>query len=359
MVDVLNSQIWICELSAGRAIMPFENQMFDHSGPMYLTAVDWKNPDHRRSVAASLVRGVSSLEHDRQQKRQWHQALAPLWGEFFNFKLISSLVDNADHSIFGAIYEFKSPPPYGHRYNPCQSPPRYVVAFRGTMKKWETMSQDLTLDVKIIRNTLEQSPRFQIAMQAVHDTVSIAGAANTWLAGHSSGSAIALLAGKNMAKMGCLLETYLFNPPFVGVPVELTTETEILKCGIRFTTSVMKAGVAVAQDVLHQRPQMDDWFAALSGWTPYLFVHPSDPVSAEYVGYFEHREWMVKIGAGAIERLAARNSISGAYQPLHLLPSAHLIVNVSPAENFKQAHGLEQWWKPNIQCQFKLHEFSD
>ncbi|KAI8568847.1 hypothetical protein RHMOL_Rhmol02G0232200 [Rhododendron molle] len=224
------------------------------------------------------------------------------------------------------------------------------------LTKWKTMPQDLTLDVKIIWNTLEQSPRFQIAMQALHDIVSIAGAANMWLAGHSSGSAIALLAGKNMAKMGCLLETYLFNPPFVDVPVELTTKTKILKCGIHFTTSVMKAGVAVAQHVLRQRPQMDDWFAALSGWTPYLFVHPSDPVSTEYVGYFKHREWMVKIGAGAIERIAARNLISGAYQPLHLLPSAHLIVNVSPAQNCKQAHGLDQWWRPDIQCQSKLHK---
>ncbi|KAI8559226.1 hypothetical protein RHMOL_Rhmol04G0156700 [Rhododendron molle] len=270
-----------------------------------------------------MVRGVSSLERDRQQKRLWHQALAPLWGNFFNFKLISSLVDNADHSIFGAIYEFKSPPPYGHRYNPCQSPPRYVVAFSGTMINWDTRKQDLTLDAKIILNTLEQSPRFQIAMQVVHDTVSIA------------------------------------EPQTCGVPVKLTTKTEILKCRIRFTASVMKAGVTTAQHVLRERPQMDDWFAPLSAWTPYLFVHPSDPVSAEYVGYFEHREWMVKIGAGAIERLAARNSISDAYQPLHLLPSAHLIVNLSPAQNYKQAHGLEQWWKPNIQCQLKLHEFSD
>ncbi|KAI8559224.1 hypothetical protein RHMOL_Rhmol04G0156600 [Rhododendron molle] len=252
--------------------------------------------------------------------------------------------------ITPSLVPFKSPPPYGHCYNPRQSPPRYVVAFRGTMTKWKTMPQDLTLDVKIIRNTLEHSPRFQIAMQAVCDTVSIAGAANMWLAGHSSGSAIALLAGMNMAKMGCHLETYLFNPPFVGAPVELTTKTEILKCGIRFTTSVMKAGVAVAQHVLRQRPRTGDWFAALSWWTPYLFVHPSDPVSAEYVGYFEHREWMVKIGAGAIDRLATRNLISGACQPLYLLPSAYLTVNVSPAENCKQAHGLEQWWRPNIQC---------
>ncbi|KAI8568826.1 hypothetical protein RHMOL_Rhmol02G0230400 [Rhododendron molle] len=317
------------------------------------------NPHHRRSVAASLVQGVYSLEHDRLEKRQWHQALAPLWGDFFNFKLIRSLVDNVNHSIFGAIYEFKSPPPYGHRYNPRQCPPRYVVALRGTMTKWEAMSRDLTLDVKVIRNTLERSPRFQLAMQAVHETVSRAGAENMWLAGHSLGSAMALLAGKNMAKMGFYLETYLFNPPFIAVPIEMMTKTQILKHGVGVTRSVMTAVVATALDGLHQRPCMGDWFAMLSGWVPNLFVNPFDPISTGYVGYFEHREWMAEIGAAAaaIERIAARNTISGACQPLHLLPSANLTTNASPRLDFRHAHGLEQWWRPNIQCQSKLHQY--
>ncbi|XP_058201276.1 GDSL esterase/lipase At4g10955-like [Rhododendron vialii] len=339
--------------------MAFQNQMFEHSGPLHLRAVDWNNPDHRRSVAASLVQGVYSLEHDRLENRQWHQALAPLWGDYFNFKLIRSLVDNADHSIFGAIYEFKSPPPNGHRYNPRQSPPRYVVALRGTMTKWETMSRDLKLDVKVIRNTLERDPRFRLAMQAVRDTVSIAGAANMRLAGHSLGSAMALLAGKNMAKMGFYMETYLFNPPFIAVQIEMMTNTQILKHGVRVTRSVMTAGVAIALDGLHQRPCMGDWFAMLSGWVPYLFVNPSDPISTGYVGYFGHREWMAENGAAAaaIESLATRNTISGASQPLHLLPSAYLTTNVRPGQDFRHSHGLEQWWTPNIQCQSKLHQY--
>ncbi|KAI8567567.1 hypothetical protein RHMOL_Rhmol02G0131900 [Rhododendron molle] len=66
------------------------------------------------------------------------------------------MVDNDDRFIFGAIYEFKSPPPDGH-HNPLHIPPRYVVAFHGTMTtEWETMKQDLTLDLRVIRNTLEQ-----------------------------------------------------------------------------------------------------------------------------------------------------------------------------------------------------------
>ncbi|XP_058195661.1 GDSL esterase/lipase At4g10955-like [Rhododendron vialii] len=335
--------------------MVTQNRSFNPSGPLYLTAVDWRNPHHRRSAAASLVQGVYSQEHDRQQNRQGHQARAPPWWDFFNFRLFRVLVDNDDHSIFGAIYEFKSPPPYGH-HNPLHIPPRYVVAFRGTMTGWETMSQDLTLDLKVIRNTLEQSARFQHAMQAVQYMVSTAGAPNMCLAGHSLGSAMALLAGKNMAKMGCFLETYLFNPPFISVPIEVVTKTEILKNGIRIMRSVTTAGVTIALNALRQRPQTGDWFAALSGWIPYLFVNPSDPISGEYVGYFEHRKRMAAIGAGAIERLSTRNSISGATEPLHLLPSAYLTINGSPVQGLGQAHGLDQWWKPNIQCRSKLHQ---
>ncbi|XP_058202796.1 GDSL esterase/lipase At4g10955-like [Rhododendron vialii] len=278
-----------------------------------------KNPNHRRSAAASLIQGVYSQEHDRQLNRQGHQAIAPHWWDFFNFRLFDVLVDNADRSIFGAIYEFKSLPPYGHHY-PLHSPTRYVVAFRGKMTGWETMSQALTLDLKVIRNTLEQSPLFQHAMQAVQHTVSIAGAANMCLAGHSLGSAMALLAGKNMATM-CY--------------------------------------VTIALKALNQRPQTGDWFATLSGWIPYLFVNPSDPISAEYVGYFEHRDRMAAIEARAIERLSTRNSISGAIEPLHLLPSACLTINGSPVQGLRQAHGLDQWWKPNIQCRSKLQLISN
>ncbi|KAG5561524.1 hypothetical protein RHGRI_004533 [Rhododendron griersonianum] len=265
------------------------------------------------------------------------------------------MVDNADLSIFGAIYEFKSPPPDGHHY-PLHSPPRYVVAFRGMMTGWETMSQDLTLDLKVIRNTLEQSPRFKHAMQAVQHTVSIAGAANICLAGHSLGSAMALLAGKNMAIVGFFLETFLFNPPFISVSIEVMTKTEILKSGRRIMRNVTTAGVTIALNALRQRPQTGDWFAALSGWIPYLFVNPSDLISSEYVGYFEHRERMESIGAGAIERLSTRNSISGAIELLHLLPSAYLTINGSPVQGLGQAHGLDQWWNPNIQCRSKLHQ---
>ncbi|CAL5364555.1 GDSL esterase/lipase At4g10955-like [Camellia sinensis] len=336
--------------------MASEREIFSLSGPVYLTVHDWRNPHHRRSVAASLVQGVYILECDRQQNRQGHQALAPPWWSFFHFQLIRELVDDVDHSIFGAIYKFKFPP-YCNYF--VQNPPRYVVAFRGTIMKPDTWLQDLKLDRKVIQNSLQQSTRFQVAMQAVQDMVAIAGAANIWLAGHSLGSAIALLAGKNMVKIGCFVETYLFNPPFPSALIE-EIKNEKLKHRIRFTNSVVTAGIAVAVNCHHQSPQKDDSFSVLSGWIPYLFVNPSDPICYEYIWYFEHRLKMMKFCDGSLGRLATQNSVgsllSGS-EPAHLIPSAYLTINLSPSEGFKKAHEIHQWWKPNMQCEFKLHQF--
>ncbi|KAF5960064.1 hypothetical protein HYC85_001273, partial [Camellia sinensis] len=284
-------------------LMASEREIFSLSGPVYLTVDDWKNPHHRRSVAASLVQGVYILERDRQQNRQGPQALTPPWWDFFHFQLIRVLVDDVDHSIFGAVYEFKFPP-YCNYF--VQNPPRYVVAFRGTIAKPDTRSQDLKLDLQFVQNSLQQSTRFQIAMQAVQNMVAIAGAANIWLAGHSLGSAIALLAGKNMVKIGCFVETYLFNPPFTSAPIE-KIKNKKLKHWMRFTSSVVTAGIAVAVNGHHQSPQKDDSFSVLSGWIPYLFVNPSDPISSEYIGYFEHRLKMMKVGDGSLGRLCWNN----------------------------------------------------
>ncbi|XP_057463528.1 GDSL esterase/lipase At4g10955-like [Actinidia eriantha] len=339
--------------------MASEREIFSDSGPVDLTVVDWANPHHRRIVAASLVQGTYCMQHDRQHNLQ---AVAPPWWESFNFKPVEELYDASDNSIFGAIFEFKFTTSFVNSLR--QKPPRYVIAFRGTITKTDTRKQDLKLDFQFIRNKLQQSNRVQLARQAVQKMVSIAGAANIWLAGHSLGSAIALVAGKNMVKEGFFIETYLFNPPFASFPIELL-KNENLKHVIRFTNSVTKAVVAVTRRSQYQRSQIDHSFNVLSDWIPYLFVNPSDPICAEYIGYFEHREKMVEVGVGNIARLATQNSLGNLIlgatgkdsEPSHLIPSAYLTINVSPTQDLMQAHEIKQWWKQNINCQFKLHQY--
>ncbi|KAJ4726653.1 GDSL esterase/lipase [Melia azedarach] len=336
-----------------------EREIFSISGPLHLTAVDWKNPHHRRSVAASLVQGVYILERDRQANRQGHQAQASPWWNFFHFQLIRGLIDDADHSIFGAIYEYNP-----HVFDCNNNAPKYIISFRGTLNKPDSRSRDLELDLKCISNKLHQSSRFHLAIQAVQDVVNFAGPANVWLAGHSLGSAIALLIGKNITKVGHPMETFLFNPPFFSAPIE-RIQNEKLKHGIRFASSVVKAGFALAVKGTQNQENDLHKFYALAEWIPQLFLNPADHICSEYIGYFQHRKKMEEIGASKIERLATQHSvgslISGVLgsdsEALHLLPSANLTINLSYCPDFKRAHGIHQWWDPNFHGQSELHLF--
>ncbi|KAK4803154.1 hypothetical protein SAY86_001357 [Trapa natans] len=336
-----------------------EREQFELSGPLDLTSVDWNDPHHRRSVAACLVQGVYILERDRQEKREGPLALAPPWWEFFKFKLACPIIDNVDSSIFGAIYEYNTSLS-GSQHNS----PLYVIAFRGTVTKGNSISQDILLDLHIIQNKLHQASRAEIATQAVRSIVAAYDPSRVWLAGHSLGSAIAMITGKNMAKSGVFIESFLFNPPFISPPIERIKNPKI-KHGIRFAGSLITAGLSLA---LKGPPQSGtravDSFAAMAAWVPNLFVNPADHICAEYVGYFEHREKMEQIGAGAIERLASQNSLGTLImnargnreaEALHLIPSANLTVNISPSANFKHAHGIHQWWRLDIGLKSKLH----
>ncbi|XP_052208899.1 GDSL esterase/lipase At4g10955 [Diospyros lotus] len=338
--------------------MTSEREDFNLSGPLHLNNVDWKNEDHRRSVAACLVQGVYILERDRQDNRRGPQALAPLWWEFFHFRLHRELVDDVDQCIFGSIYEFK--PPFDG--NHLDGSPRYAIAFRGTLTKGDAFLRDLEMDVHIIRNGLHQTSRFETAIQAVRSTVATHGSSNIWLAGHSLGAAMAILAGKTMAKTGIFLEAFLFNPPFLNMPIERIKDKKV-KQGIRIASSFIAAGLTVALKARQKRNIVntsEDHLAALSAWFPSLFVHPGDHICSGYIGYFEHRKQMEAMGAGVVERLASQNPIGGLLmnamgkdsgEPLHLLPSANLIVNSIPAQDFKQAHGIHQWWQPDLSLQ--------
>ncbi|XP_049396292.1 GDSL esterase/lipase At4g10955-like [Solanum stenotomum] len=357
--------------------MASEREIFSLSGPLHLTAIDWRNTCHRRSIAASLVQSVYILERDRQQNRQGFNALAPPWWEFFHFHLIQVLADNEDQSYFGAIYEYKFPNSNFHNktmddvhnqnQNKNQNPPKYVIAFRGTIAKKGNRSQDFKLDLRLIRDNLHNCSRFHIGLQVVQNIVQNHEVSEIWLTGHSLGSSIALLIGRNMVKTGIHLETYLFNPPFTSLPIEKFTQNEKLKHGIRITHSVLTSGLASAVNSCKSKSiNKSESFTLLSSWIPYLFVNPSDPICAEYVGYFEHREKMAAIGKGEIGRIATQNSIRSIIgnaigkdqsEPSHLLPCAYVAINSSPSPDFKRAHGIHQWWKPDLQCNYKLYQF--
>ncbi|KAL8110546.1 GDSL esterase/lipase At4g10955-like [Apium graveolens] len=332
---------------------------FKYSVPVHLSATNWDNTQHRRSIAASLVQGVYVLEEDRQHNRKGHYALAPPWWSSFNFQSQPQvLIDDSDSSIFGAIYKFESP----LNTSSC----KYVLAFRGTVIKWSTIKQDIKLDLHYVfsQHKLQNSSRVAKALRVVKILVDQVGAANVWLAGHSLGSLIALLVGRNMVKMGFLLETYLFNPPFssLSIPLELLIKNKILKFGARLIGDVIRAGLSLGL-IGHQASQVDNPFIKLSGWTPYLFVNPKDPICSQYVAYFEQRKAMVSIGASTVGNMGTQVSVmsivasrSLATEPYHLLPTAYLVTNLNKTKT-KKSHKLSQWWSESFTGELELHNF--
>lgn len=318
---------------------------------------------------ASLVQGVYVLERDRQWNRHGPDARAPPWWRSFHFELRHALVDAADNSVFSAVYAFH-PPPTLHLQLDLAAAPHYVVAFRGTVTKKESRKRDLQLNLQLVRNGLEATSRFRTGMQAVRDAVAATWQRpdRAWLAGHSLGSAIATLAAKALVREGGpALPAFLFNAPFVSAPVERIGDARV-RHGVRVANSFVTAGVAA---VLHKATRKEDAtcssFAALARWVPHVFVNPADPISAEYVGYFDHRRKMEAIGAGAVGRLATRHSVKdlllgigrGGCEPLHLFPSAVLTVNRgSGTTDFKAAHGIHQWWRNDLCLDCTAHCYS-
>ncbi|XP_073144646.1 GDSL esterase/lipase At4g10955-like [Henckelia pumila] len=356
--------------------MASEREIFGHAGPYFLTAIDWNNSYHRRAIAASLVQGVYQLERDRHHNRHGPHALAPPWWEFFHFRLIQVLVDDHDVSYFGAIFEFMNKSPHDHDHPTPSSlifqrppAPLYVVAFRGTIKKAINRAQDFKLNLHCVLNNLDKSTRFQTGSEAVRGLASRVGSGNIWLAGHSLGASIALTIGREMARSGDghgdHVETYLFNPPFMSPPIE-RIKNDKLRLGLRFANSVLTAGLAMAVNGRKKGGRDTDEFSILSSWVPYLFINPRDVICSEYVGYFEHREKMESIGAGRIGRIATQHSIGSVVSAargkvscgaVHLIPSAYLSVNCSPCASFSEAHGIHQWWRPDLEFQYKFYQY--
>ncbi|TYJ24060.1 hypothetical protein E1A91_A08G235300v1 [Gossypium mustelinum] len=294
---------------------------FSLVGPKNLTTIDRNDDSHRRSLSASLVKGVSERERDRQvELRGGSETLAPQWWEFFNFKLVNELVHEDDESIFGAILEYVFP----SATNPG---PGYVIAFRGTLFKRETWKRDLD--------------RVRTAMKYVEDRVSKAGSSKVWLTGHSLGAAIAMLAGKN---------TTIFK------------DNKNVIRGLQLTITVIKGGVVLALGYSGD----EDSFAAISGWNPCLFVNSRDFTCQGDIEHFKKRRKSDDVGVwGLISHHSLRNIVIkelkimdvAISEPLQLLPSANLIENLSPPEESISPHKLRHWWKPDLNSRCTVYNY--
>ncbi|TVU38800.1 hypothetical protein EJB05_12190, partial [Eragrostis curvula] len=250
--------------------------------------------EHRRSIAACIVRGVYIMEKERDKRRT--PRLAPAWWESFHFRCCEVLNDRKGF-IFGAIFEY-APPDGAWRH---QSAPRYVVAFRGTMPWQSTRFADLHHDLKIALNEQHEFGRYRDARHTVAELLNGIAcgrvpAGIVWLAGHSLGASIALDVGRQvMEERWWCLPTFLFNPPHVSVwpVINKLGMAEKARRDLYFKSFMVKAMLAKTVRQPHER-SMTELFERLAPWVPELYVHDRDFICQGFVDYFEQRQKMLE-----------------------------------------------------------------
>ncbi|KAG2558702.1 hypothetical protein PVAP13_8NG351100 [Panicum virgatum] len=310
------------------------------------------NEEHRRCIAACLVKATSIMEEHRRAN---DMGLAPPWWQSFHFDLqdlLKCCTENAEEFIYGAV--FKSRHPVYHQ----PSAPNYIFAFRGTMPRPAKSIQDLYNDIKVMLSELPCCKRTEKARQAVINMLlpMAKGNVQVWLAGHSLGALLALEVGKAMAEHhGIYLQTFLFNPPIVSpMPAfNLLHATEAAKRDV-FTWSYRFKAALGATVMRKHSDRMERLFQCLSSWVPELYVNDRD-----FIDYFEQRHMVEeRIGREAM-KLSYRDMLfrligSDKEQP-HLLPSVRMW---KTSTTLFDAHGLMQWWKPDSELMLSSRKFT-
>ncbi|CAM0146185.1 unnamed protein product [Urochloa decumbens] len=287
--------------------------------PVTMMNINWDSDEHRRCVAACIVNGTYIMESDESGLHAG-KPLAPAWWESFGFRRLQTLRYECEcvfcktktklftlgshrpWSIYGAILEHV--PPAGARRHP--SAPRYLAAFRGTMPRHPSYLGDMHLNLRILVNK-QHTPAAASATPATRSP------------GSSSPS-----------------------PPTAAL------------------------GATVLRP--HER-DMEALFEALSPWAPELYVHERDVICRGFIDYFEQRHKMLsrlRPVAEVAMKLSIRDMLirihstdpeNGEDQRVrpHLLPSARLWKNAS----YHDAHGLEQWWRPDSDLRLSSRRYSD
>ena len=275
---------------------------------------------HRRVAMACLVKAVYNLEKDPEHRERWSKEsevdrATATWWTHFGYELEEMLTDR--NTVFGAVYRSQTRPNHGGP----SAPPSLVVSFRGTMLR----TGDCEANALICFGKLELHRRYEIALAAVERAVEEVGWERVCVTGHSMGAAIALLAGRAMAKKGKLLEAHLFNPP------HLTARGSCERL----------PGMAEKEESSAEVEMRMSW---LRRWQPHLYIHTHDPICSRFIDFFC--------------RTSYSSSCQRSLPSDRLIPCARLFIrnpyhsSSSSSQHILEPHKLLQW------CHAKLPDVS-
>ncbi|XP_073298291.1 GDSL esterase/lipase At4g10955-like [Primulina huaijiensis] len=304
-----------------------------------LISSNWKDGNYKRTVIACFIQAVYLLELDRQENRTTENALAPKWWIPFKYKLVETLVDERDGSIFGAILEWDRAAALTDfvLIRPSGAP-RAVLALRGTLLKSPTIRRDIEDDLRFLAwESLKGSVRFSCALKALKSISEKYGSSNICISGHSLGAGFALQVGKALAKEGIFVEAHLFNPPSVSLVSSLRNMGE--KAGIMWNR--VKSIIPSSTEI---QATGDDGSKSVTlgskQWIPHLYVNNSDYICCYYADPDGRED-----SSAEKENTKPRNESC----------AAKLFVLSKGKQKFLEAHGLEQWWSDDLEMQTALN----
>ncbi|KAF3334791.1 GDSL esterase/lipase [Carex littledalei] len=330
---------------------PYE---FHVSGPRNLPSPNWrdlirsswKNPNYKRMVIACFIQAVYLLELDRQEKKNETTGLAPKWWKPFKYKLIRTLTDERDGSIYGAVFEWDRTAALSDfiLVRPSGAP-RAVLALRGTLLNRPTIWRDLEDDLRFLAwESLKGSVRFTGSLNALNEIVGTFGSTNVCLGGHSLGAGFALQVGKALAKKGIFVECHLFNPPSVSLARSLISFGE--KAGSlweKVRARLPSRGTGTVSPAIGGGKSLS--VAEVNKWTPFLYVNNSDYICCYYndpAGTAVATD--VGTGKGGVVAGGGAGDVA-----------VKLFVMSKGPQKFLEAHGLEQWWSDDIELKVALN----
>lgn len=321
---------------------------FHVSGPRNLSSPNWrdlinsswKDGNYKRTFMACFIQAAYLLELDRQENRSEEDALAPKWWLPFKYKLVQTLVDERDGSIFGAVLEWdRSAALADFILIRPSGAPRVVLALRGTLLNSLTIRRDLEDDLRFLAwESLKGSVRFKVAFDALKSLVNKYGSGNVSIAGHSLGAGFALQVGKALAKEGIYVEAHLFNPPSVSLAMSLRRIGEKAAFAWKRVRAMLPSGSVIQPGTDEQNKRSS---ATLKKWVPHLYVNNSDYVCCYYTDPTRTSE--------------ANSSSSSSKENVALSSGANvgakLFVLSKGNQKFLEAHRLEQWWADDLELQ--------
>lgn len=283
------------------------------------------------------------LELDRQENRTAETALAPKWWIPFKYRLVETLIDERDGSIYGALLEWdRSAALADFILMRPSGAPRAVLVLRGTILKSHTIRRDIEDDLRFLAwESLKGSVRFSGALKVLKSIADKYGSSNVCIAGHSLGAGFALQVGKALAKEGIYVEAHLFNPPSVSVAMSLKNLSEKAGFAWRRVKSMLPSYNETQVNIEEAARSIA---AGTKQWVPHLYVNNSDYICCYYTD---------PDGTTEDNNQTEKENVKPASNAQEV--AAKLFVQSKGKQKFLEAHGLEQWWSNDLELQMALN----